>query len=53
MEKADIDSAHDIADLNELPAELPDSIKNPFHVFRNIYSDYLLDIIIMPTNTRG
>ena len=27
LEKADIDSAHDIADPNELPAELSDSIK--------------------------
>ena len=30
--KADIDSAHDIADPNELPVELSDSIKTPFGV---------------------
>ena len=43
--KADIDSAHDIVDPNELPAELSDSIKTPFDAFWNIYSDDLLDII--------
>ena len=31
--KADIDSAHDINDPNELPAELSDSTKTPFDAF--------------------
>ena len=48
--KADIDSAHDIADLNKLPAELSDSIKTHFDAFWNIYSDHLLDIITTQTN---
>ena len=48
--KADIDSAHDIADPKELPAELSDSIKTPFDAFWNIYSDELLDIITTQTN---
>ena len=48
--KADIDSAHDIADPNELPVELSDSIKTPFGTFWNIYSDDLLDIITTKTN---
>ena len=57
--KADIDSAHDIADPNELPAEQSDSIKTPFDAIWNIYSDDLLDIITtqanitIPANTRG
>ena len=55
----DIDSAHDIADPNELPAEQSDSIKTPFDAIWNIYSDDLLDIITtqanitIPANTRG
>ena len=48
--KADIDSAHDIADPKELQAELSDSIKTPFDAFWNIYSDELLDIITTQTN---
>ena len=48
--KADIDSAHDIADTNELPAELSDSIKTPSDAFCNIYSDNLLDVITTHTN---
>ena len=48
--KADIDSAHDIADTNELPAELSDSIKTPSDAFCNIYSDNLLDVITTHIN---
>ena len=48
--KADTDSAHDIADPNELLAELSDSIKTPFDTFWNIYIDDLLDIITTQTN---
>ena len=48
-EKADIASAHHIADPNELPAELSDSIKTPFNAFWNNYSDDLLDIITTQT----
>ena len=33
MEKADFGSAHDIADLNELPVELSNSIKHPLMRF--------------------
>ena len=57
--KADIDTAHDIADPNELPAEQSDSVKTLFDAIWNIYSDDLLDItttqtnITIPTNTRG
>ena len=57
--KGDIDTAHDIADPNELPAEQSDSIKTLFDAIWNIYSDDLLDIattqtnITIPTNTRG
>ena len=48
--KADIDSAHDIADPNELTAELSDSIETPFDAFWNTYTDNLLDIITTQTN---
>ena len=48
--KADIDIAHDIADTNELPAELSDSMKTLFNAFCNIYSENLLDIITTQTN---
>ena len=48
--KADIDSAHDIADPNELPAELSDSIETPFDAFWNTYSDNLLVTITTQTN---
>ena len=44
------DSAHDIANPNELPAELSDSIETPFDAFWNIYNDGLLDIITTQTN---
>ena len=43
--KVDPDSAHDINDPHEIRGELSDSIKIPFDVFWNIYSDDLLDII--------
>ena len=39
-----------IADPNELTAELSDSIKTPFDAFWNIYSDDLLDINTAQTN---
>ena len=48
--KSDIDSAHDIADPNELQAEQSDSIKTHFDAFWNIYSDDLLDIITTQTH---
>ena len=48
--KANIDSPHDIADPNKLPAEQSDSKKKPFDGFWNIYSDGLLDIITTQTN---
>ena len=48
--KADTDSAHDIADPNELPAEIFDPMKAPFDAFWNIYSDDLLDAITTQTN---
>ena len=48
--KADSDSAHDIADPKELPAELSDSIKTLFGVLWNIYSDEYLDIITTQTS---
>ena len=48
--KSDIDSAHDIADPIELPAELSDPIKTPFDAFWNIYNDNLFDIITTQTN---
>ena len=47
--ETDIDSYHDIAEPNELPAELLDSIKTPFDAFWNIYSDDLWDIITTQT----
>ena len=48
--KTDTDSAHDISDSKELPAELSDSMKTTFDAFWNIYSDEMLDIIITKTN---
>ena len=48
--KSDIDSPHDIADPNELPVELSDSIKTPSGTFWNFHSADLLDIITTKTN---
>ena len=43
-------SAHDIANPNELPTELSNSIKTVFDAFWNIHSDDLLDIVTTQTN---